>query len=102
MIESKTDTKVPKTEEEQLKHLIDSVVQVLKRTKPKKSEPLLQLYRDGQLNYDFVIKEAVLISQKKSNLPVGKRMAIFYLLKTAITQFKQNQASSKQEQDVSN
>lgn len=101
--ELKLDTKikVPKTPEDQLRQLLDAVNQMFKILGPQKSDPLVQLYRAGELNFDFVINEADLIRQKKSKLSVGKRAAVIYLVKTAVNQFRQNQAmgTPQQKQD---
>lgn len=101
--ELKLDTKikVPKTPEDQLRQLLDAVNQTFKILGPQKSDPLVQMYRAGELNFDFVIHEAELIRQKKSKLSAGKRIAVIYLVKTAVNQFRQNQAmdTPQQKQD---
>lgn len=101
--ELKLDTKikVPKTPEDQLRQLLDAVSQTFKILGPQKSDPLVQMYRAGELNFDFVINEAELIRQKRSELSAGKRAAVIYLVKTAVNQFRQNQVvgSSQQKQD---
>lgn len=94
--ELKIDTKikVPKTPEDQLKQLIDAVNQTFELLGPQKSDPLVQLHRDGQLNFDFIMREAELMSQKKSSVSAGKRAAILCLVKTAVNQFRQNQSAT--------
>lgn len=96
-----TKIKVPKTPEDQLRQLLDAVNQTFKILGPQKSDPLVQMYRAGELNFDFVINEADLIRQKKSKLSAGKRAAVIYLVKTAVNQFRQNQAmdTPQQKQD---
>lgn len=98
-IKLETKIKVPKTPEEQLQQLLEAVNQMFVILGHQKSDPLVQLYRAGELNFDFVIREAELIRQKKSKLSVGKRTAVIYLVKTAVSQFRQNQAMETPQQN---
>ncbi len=100
-IKLETKIKVPKTPEEQLRQLLEAVNQTFMILGPQKSDPLVQMYRAGELDFDFVIREAELIRQKKSKLSAGKRTAIIYLVKTAVNQFRRSQAmgTPQQKQD---
>ena len=100
-IKLETKIKVPKTPEEQLRQLLEAVNQTFQILGPQKSDPLVQMYKAGELNFDFVLHEAELIRQRKSKLSAGKRAAVIYLVKTAVNQFRRNQAmgTSQQKQD---
>lgn len=94
-----TEIKVPKTPEEQLAQLIEATCLVFENTQ-QKSNPLVALWREGNLNFDFVMKEMELISQKKSNLSAGKRAAILSLVQTSVAQFDRLQAAKAVEQET--
>lgn len=100
-INLETKIKVPKTPEEQLRQLLEAVNQTFQILGPQKSDPLVQMYRAGELNFGFVMREAELIGQKKSKLSAGKRAAVIYLVKTAVNQFRRSQAmgTPQQKQD---
>lgn len=89
---------VPKTVEEELQRLIEATCHVFRfGGKPGKSNPLWAMYRDGELTYENVMKQAEAIRDHRSDLSAGKRQAVIILAKQAVAQFnaRQKQSESK-------
>lgn len=90
---------VPKTLEDFVVNLIyktDQAFSAAKKVHMLKSNPLVALWRDGQLRPDFLTKEVELISKKQSNLPASKRAAVVAFMKEAMTEYdKMNENNAK-------
>lgn len=96
-----TKIKVPKTIEEQLDQLIEGTANLFKANPGMKSNPLKALWRDGNLNKEFILREAELITQRKSTLSSNTRKVVITLLQTADMLFKQNLTSQTVSKDDS-
>jgi len=84
-----TKIKVPKTFEEQLEQLIEGLNLYYKTGQyTLKSDALIQMFKNGELNYSFIVKEGENIIDKKSLLSASKRAAVSLIIKTAINLFE--------------
>lgn len=97
MEEIETKIKVPKTEEEQLKQLIEATNLTMKNSISIKSNPIKALCREGLLTYEFVMSELSKIAAKTSTLSAGKRAAIALIARVAHNQFMEAQYKAKLE-----
>lgn len=88
-------TKAPKTEEEQLTQLLEGIKQIMSTLGSTGLKPLDNMYRDNQLETDFIINEGVRISEKTSSLPAARRMVVTCLIKTAVEQFRNANSKNK-------
>ena len=79
--------KVPKTVGEELALLIQAMSRTFENAGYVKSDPMVALWRDGQMTTGFVLSELPLIQQKRSDLPAGKRAAIVALASAAVRLF---------------
>ena len=81
---------VPKTLEDFVVNLIyktDQAFTNARKVHMLKSNPLVALWRGGQLTPDFLAKEIELISKKQSSLSAGKRAAVVAFMKEAMAEF---------------
>lgn len=93
---------VPKTPEQQLQQLIEATCFVFQNSIGMKSNPLMSLWREGKLNYAFVVTELKKIQEHKSDLSSNKRRALIELAHVALTQFRKNQQDDKTEPKTAN
>lgn len=92
---------VPKTPEEELQLLIEATDHVFKSAPFMKSNPLVAIWREGNLNMNFIMAEIELIAQKKSKLSAGKREAVEALVAQAIYQFQARQQEAVKQEETS-
>lgn len=81
---------VPKTPEQQLAQLIEATCFTFKHSVGMKSNPLMSLWREGKLNYEYVVTELKLIHEHKSSLSSNKRRALQALAHIALEQFRKS------------
>lgn len=98
----KPSKSVPKTPEEELQLLIEATDHVFKSAPFMKSNPLVTIWREGNLNMNFIMAEIELIAQKKSKLSAGKREAVEALVAQAIYQFQARQQEAVQKETSDN
>lgn len=91
---------VPKTPEQELQTLIEATNYVFKHQGHMKSNPLVAIWREGNLNLEWVMTEIELIRQKKSKLSAGKREAVCALVAAAISQFQQRTLTETKEKET--
>lgn len=82
-------TKAPKTEEEQLTQLLEGIKQIISSFGSTGLRPLDNMYKDNQLETDFIINEGVRIKDKTSTLPASRRAVVANLIKVAVEQFRE-------------
>lgn len=97
----KPSKSVPKTPEEELQLLIEATDHVFKSAPFMKSNPLVAIWREGNLNMNFIMAEIELIAQKKSKLSAGKREAVEALVAQAIYQFQARQQEAVKQEETS-
>lgn len=81
----------PKTEEEELANLISVLAYDFSLTPYIKSNPLRSLWKEGNMNVEYVIREAELVAQRKSGLSRSKREAVTGLVAAAAINFRNRQ-----------